>query len=1054
MITLVVTILLIIAFLVLTRKQRSEYYEEDIGPSDIEMGPSEDVPVRPRSLVHKIKQGVKKTEEKRTQDVILHDLFLKQVDMKAAKKQGTQDEIKAEIQDSIDEELKFMKKYTKLVEDHMYENKTLPEDKTYDIVAESAHDALRNDINNQLVVKGKEYRKKQDKELALQTEQREKLDREVSDTRIVKKDLGDGLETLKEVEPQITAEADAIDDDKMPTTNLGQDALMSRSGQAIMGSTPYTQKMASIFASASLAPDGGWNDGQVEDTDVDASDIKTPKPPEDKHEKIIQFSEVGNVFEDYYAIQDPNGYWSEHGHKPIDPDTGKWRKEKVQMKISCGPDFGHVYDPELGDSSEWENSEKVKFNLFAAALGHEQQPRKPFEGPGGRRRDSRYAKHFYSRPFDTWGGGGLVLDDKGDACLPPPGGGGSMAWLGTFQECADACKNNDKCSAFSIDPIFDSETGGYSRSLSEDEGAPFMSLTAGPDKIGGTPNKFKNKYWCKLQKYGARRFDIATFSGETIFAKYEDGYLKDPLIKEHISKKIDANTSDIAGQGDFAHPKFPRTCDESPLRSEVSKYESYSGSGFRWYTGEQSRSGRDHSRASGLGIYRRSEDKYAISDKHRSELPKSILDTYALPADSARFTNASWVYPDVDGACKNGGKNELTMYPGKFRADDEADPNTQIQIGCPIQFIGTSKHDLHHWSPRMYELVEGGWLKKIVPNYYYKEAKPNPINLGWVNHGVEPGSNIVRNKIKMGSDGRYNEWLNIGKNRRTGEYVDENTMIDDDYRSLVLPGKTAIPACPDGYAVRTENQPYCDPDTLKLSTPFAKCEPILERGGCVAKESKHQNVCSSLTEHKCLTTPIDGDQLGMPKLDTQTSLSKLQGGLFSDGREYGDWSELEQITNPFWTQSIHGKMSSELCEWKSHTFYDGKVSRTAVYDGKQFWILRKRGQLGAWTVGQPSYLDIEEQPKWNWNAGGYDPKFNEWAKFFDDKGKIVLKNIDGTVNQEAVKYQAAVLEKMGGGFKPTEIPVVYFKMDKDTGGPLAKDLAEKAALGFFGDDVE
>ena len=60
MITLAVTILLIVLFLVLTRKQRSEYYEEGIGPSDIEMGPSEDAPVRPRSLVHKIKKGIKK----------------------------------------------------------------------------------------------------------------------------------------------------------------------------------------------------------------------------------------------------------------------------------------------------------------------------------------------------------------------------------------------------------------------------------------------------------------------------------------------------------------------------------------------------------------------------------------------------------------------------------------------------------------------------------------------------------------------------------------------------------------------------------------------------------------------------------------------------------------------------------------------------------------------------------------------------------------------------------------------------------------------------------
>ena len=92
MITLVVTILLIVVFLFVTRKRRSEYYEEDI-----EMGPSEDAPVRPRSLVHKLLKGIDKIEKKRTQDVILHDAFLKQVDMKAANVQGTQDEIKNEI---------------------------------------------------------------------------------------------------------------------------------------------------------------------------------------------------------------------------------------------------------------------------------------------------------------------------------------------------------------------------------------------------------------------------------------------------------------------------------------------------------------------------------------------------------------------------------------------------------------------------------------------------------------------------------------------------------------------------------------------------------------------------------------------------------------------------------------------------------------------------------------------------------------------------------------------------------------------------------------------
>ena len=104
-------------------------------------------------------------------------------------------------------------------------------------------------------------------------------------------------------------------------------------------------------------------------------------------------------------------------------------------------------------------------------------------------------------------------------------------------------------------------------------------------------------------------------------------------------------------------------------------------------------------------------------------------------------------------------------------------------------------------------------------------------------------------------------------------------------------------------------------------------------------------------------------------------------------------------------------------------------------------------------MGQPSNFEFTA-PKWNWDTGGYDPTYKDWAKFFDDKGKIVLYNIDRTVNQDAVKYQAAVLEKMGGDFKPTEIPVIYFKMDENTGGPVAEDLAKKAALGFFGDDVE
>ena len=144
-------------------------------------------------------------------------------------------------------------------------------------------------------------------------------------------------------------------------------------------------------------------------------------------------------------------------------------------------------------------------------------------------------------------------------------------------------------------------------------------------------------------------------------------------------------------------------------------------------------------------------------------------------------------------------------------------------------------------------------------------------------------------------------------------------------------------------------------------------------------------------------------------------------------------------------------MSSEVCEWNPHTFYDGQVSRTAEYDGKKFWILHKRGQRGTWSVGQPSNFEFTA-PKWNWDTGGYDPTYKDWAKFFDTKGKIVLYNIDRTVNQDAVKYQAAVLEKMGGDFKPTEIPVIYFEMEEID--KSSKDLAEKAALGFFGDDVE
>lgn len=1100
MITLAVTILLIVLFLVLTRKQRSEYYEEDIGPSDIEMGPSEDVPVRPRSLVHKLKKGVEKIEEKRTQDVILHDLFLKQVDMKAAKKQGTQDEIKDEIQDSVDEELKFMKKYTDLVKDHIYEKKTLPEDETYDKVAESAHDALRDDINNQLAVKGKEYQKRQDEELVLKTEQRRKMDQEVSDTRIVKQDLGDGLNDLKELVPQIEADLAAIENNQMPTSKAGQGALLSKSDKAIMDSTPYNQKMASIFASASLAPDGGWNDGQADvstNTDVNP-DVDTSTSPQEEREKLIQFSEVGNVFEDYYIIQDPAGPHKGVGAWPREDDEesenyGKWKKEKVQMKISCGPTSPG--DIELGDQQYYyyghtglsggqhgyyaRGVRTVQGDYDRAKKQEEGFPRGAGRGNYkdslgdyllGGRIDSIYSSHLYNRPYRT-------APEHSGNCVKP-------MYAATFQQCADACRESDECSAFSIDPIFDTERGhhamrGIERDAStveDEEKYRFGSLTAGPEKFDNeNTNEYKGKYWCKLQKYGHRRFDIGTFSGEAIFAKYEDGYLKDPLIKEHIEKKIDANSTNLEKNGNFEHPKFPRTCQDTPLDFE----NDGEPRGTTDYSTDGSLSElKDHSFTGSNPMW---PSKSYTYDMERG-----------LPEDSARYSNAAWTPADANGVCKNNGKNELTAFPGRFQMDDPVDPGTQIQIGCPVQFIRTGRN----YDPRTgrsKEFTDGGWLRKIVPDYYYEEAKPNPFHLGWVNHGMEPGSNIARNKVKMDSDGRYNYAIATKKDR-FGNTVDQNTLVDDDYRSLVLPGTRGLPKCPNGYAVRTENQPYCDPDTLTLSTPLAKCEPVLVEGGCVAKESKYQNLCAALNEVSCTNHQFSSEELGLERFEPggknaaspswapQNEWGDNVGKLSSDGfqtqradgaaeigrvytetgnkrdpnvglrayKPYGKQLGKDHRWNKY---TMDGLPSTDVCEWKPHTFYDGQVSRTATHDGKQFWVLHKRGQQGAWAVGQPDEFTFQG-PKWKWDAGGYDPTFNEWAKFFDDKGKIVLKNIDGTVNQEAVKYQAAVLEKMGGGFKSTEIPVVYFKMDEDTGGPLAQPLAEKAVLGFFGDDVE
>lgn len=1028
MITLAVTILLIVLFLVLTRKQRSEYYEEDIGPSDIEMGPSEDAPVRPRSLVHKLKKGVEKIEEKRTQDVILHDLFLKQVDMKAAKKQGTQDEIKDEIQDSIDEELKFMKKYTELVEDHIYEKKTLPEDETYDKVAESAHDALRDDINNQLVVKGKEYRKRQDEELALQTEQRQKMDREVSDTRNVKQDLGDGLNDLEKLVPKIEADLAAVDAGEMPTTNLGQDAVLSMGDEAIMDSTPYTQKMASIFASASLAPDGGWNDGNAVEVNPGAVNDTSPQ----ERLKIIQFSEVGNVFEDYYVPQDPEGPFRGHfpgpdDGKPLvlneeDPEYGKWKKEKVQMKISCGPTSPGEFllgDPQLynwglvpgqynaaGTQNLIDQQNSLPYGAGPYKYSQTTGSRGVQLGATTRRIDSLYSFYFMSRPERTqpqWSG----------SCVKP-------MYAATFQECADACKDSDECSAFSIEPIFDTERGHHAMrgikrdgsTVADEEKYRFQSLTTGPETFDNDKkNEYKGKYWCKLQKYGHRRFDIGPFSGEAIFAKYEDGYLKDPLIKEHLQKKIDANSSVLEKAGNFEHPKFPRTCQDTPLDFE--------NDGEPRGTTDYSTDGTLNNRKP-----HKRTDGWWDGGNYRKEV--------WLPEDSARYSNAAWTPADANGVCKNNGKNELTAFPGRFQKDDPVDPNTQIQIGCPIRFRG------EFWNKDKY-------------------------NLGWVNGGEADGTNIVRDKQRWGDSEGWTWWhANVAN-------YDPDTMVNHESQSLVLPALRGNPKCPDGYAVRTENQPECDPDTLKLSTSFATCEPILERGGCVAKESKYQNKCAALNEVSCTDHQFSSEELGLERFEpggkNAASPSWAPQNEWQDDKEYftefggPDWPYRDPNVGLHaykkygkilgkdhrWNKyTMDGLPASDVCEWKPHTFYDGQVSRTTTYDGKQFWILYRRGQRGSWSEGG----------EWNWDSGGYDPTFNEWAKFFDDKGKIVLYNIDRTINQDAVKYQAAVLEKMGGDFKPTEIPVVYFKMDKDTGGPLAKDLAEKAAQGFFGDDVE
>ena len=143
---------------------------------------------------------------------------------------------------------------------------------------------------------------------------------------------------------------------------------------------------------------------------------------------------------------------------------------------------------------------------------------------------------------------------------------------------------------------------------------------------------------------------------------------------------------------------------------------------------------------------------------------------------------------------------------------------------------------------------------------------------------------------------------------------------------------------------------------------------------------------------------------------------------------------------------MDGLPASDVCEWKPHTFYDGQVSRETEYDGKQFYVLYKRSQSGSWDTTQGHFIH-GHAPKWNWD-GGYDSKFNEWARWFDDKGKIVLYNSNGTLNEDAVKYRAEVIKKMGGDFKPSEIPIIYYTIDDSDVTEESKKLAEQAAINY------
>lgn len=1053
MITLVVTILLIVVFLFVTRKRRSEYYEEDIGPSDIEMGPSEYAPIRPRSLVHKLLKGIDKIEKKRTQDVILHDAFLKQVDMKAANVQGSQDEIKDEIQESVDEELKFIKKYTGLVEDHIYENQTAPDNEMYDEAAEAAYDGLRKEITTQLTVKGQEYKERQISELELRTEQRQLMDKEVKDTTILKSDLGEGLQVLEDTLPSLEADANAIDAGDLPTSELGTDALLSRGDEAINQSSPFTQKMVSLFASASLEPEDGWNDGNVEEETPTVNSTS----PQGSRQKLIQFSEVGNVFEDYYVVQDPDGAFpvpegtfgkSLVGGKPLirdeeDANYGEWKKEKVQMKISCGPtspgefllgdprmyNYGLLYDARRDgrthqqELDRW-NTQRVSFPNGASPFAQVQPGQKlvsrGFTGNEYNRIDSIYAKYFMSRPERTqpqWSG----------SCVKP-------MYAETFQKCSDACEDSDECSAFAIDPIFDTERGHHAMrdiprdasTIADEEKYRFKSLTTGPETFdNGNTNEYKGKYWCKLQKYGNRRFDIGTFSGEAIFAKYEDGYLKDPLIKEHIAKKIDANSTLLDKSGNFEHPKFPRTCQDTPLDFE---------------NGGEPRGTTDYSTDGTLNNRKPHNRRYAQGGR-------SIFGIYKkeqpLPEDSARYS-AAWTPADADGVCKNNGKNEKTAYPGRFTLDDEVDPSTQIQLGCPIRFASKDK----------------------IPDYRSdgQQVYDYRYNLGWINGGEADGTNIVRDKQKISETGYWNSW------RADVLLDDPDRMIDHGTQSLVLPGTRGIPKCPNGYTVRPENQPYCDPNTLTLSTPNVKCEPIFEQGGCNAKESKYQNQCAALNEVSCTNHQFSSEELGLerfepggknaaspswaPQNQWQDDKSKSDypdgGAPYRDPnvglhayKSYGKQLGKDHRWNKY---TMDGLPASDVCEWKPHTFYDGQISRETEYDGKQFYILHKRSQSGSWDTNQ-GYFIHGHAPKWNWE-GGYDPKFNDWAKWFDDKGKIVLYDPNGDLNQDAVKYRAEVLKKMGGDFKPTEIGIIYYKIDVSDVTEESKKLAEQAAINY------